>query len=207
MRAKALQSSSSLLARLKWATEDRSAFFSAIEELSRVNDLLENSFRIKPSEDHNFLARGQESDASTHDFIRAIRASLEKLHRDLLVANPNGRDVEFSLKLELDGRDKESYADYIDADSDSCSAVYSLKTYLKTKHKNSDKSHYLLAETAISEEINVPAIKNIIAAVNKIDPDADPVFQCLGGMHRRLKTTRDSESTKTRHPTGHEHRL
>jgi hypothetical protein len=190
---------------LKWATEDRSQFFSAIEELTRANDLLENLLRIKSPEDDTFLIRGQQNDENTQDSIKGIRATLEKLHRDLLAANPNGREVEFCLKLALDGRDKDSYGDYVDADFDSSSAVYSLQAHLKTKHKNSNKSHFLLAETAIAEETKVPAMSNVVAAVKNIDPDADPVFQCLGDgpspqeNHAKLRIYQDKTSywTKT----------
>ncbi|KAH8790775.1 hypothetical protein BGZ57DRAFT_27118 [Hyaloscypha finlandica] len=179
VRAKDLQSSSSLLGRLKWATEDRGAFFSAIEELAHANDLLENLLRIKAPEDDTFLARGQENDQTTCESIKSIRASLEKLHQDLLAANPNGREVEYCLKLALEGRGKESYADYVDEQFDSSSAVYSLQAHMKKKYGNN--SYYLLAETAIGDETRVPVISNVATAVSNIDPNADPPLQCLGG--------------------------
>jgi hypothetical protein len=159
-RAKALQSSSSLLGRLKWAAEDRESFFSAITELTKFNDLLERVLRIKQPEDDTFLARGQENDETTRHSITATRASLEKLHGELLAANPNGRAVEFSLKLALDNRDKESYADYVDKVFDTGSVVYSLQAHVNTKDNNSSRSYYLLAETAISdaEEVRVCGI-------------------------------------------------
>jgi hypothetical protein len=202
IRAKALQSSSNLLGRLKWATEDRSAFFSAIEELTRANDLLENLLRIRAPEDDTFLARGQDSDQTVYESIKSVRASLEKLHQDLLAANPNGREVEYCLKLALDGIDKESYADYVDVEFDSSSAVYSLQAHMKKKHSNN--SYYLLAETAIGDETRVPVIGNVVTAVNEIDPDADPPLQCLGentsqeGDNPKLRIYQDKTSHWTR---------
>jgi hypothetical protein len=202
-RAKVLQSSSGLLGRLKWATEDRRRFFSAIEDLTKANDLLENLLRIKPPEDDTFLARSQNNDDSTHDSIIPIRASLEKLHRDLLVANPNGREVEFCLKLALDNRDKESYADYVDIVFDPNSVVYSLQAHLKSKHRTDNKSYYFLAETAIADDTGVPELNNIAAAVNTIDPDANPVFQCLGNAlsQNRSRTKLRIYQDKTSHWT------
>jgi hypothetical protein len=181
IEARSLQSSSTILGRLKWASEDRSRFFSAIEELNKANDLLERYLKIKPLEDPTFLPNSVRLDHKTTDFISSTRAALESLNRDLLTINPqSGRDVEFSLKLVLDGTDKQNYADYVETDFAPYSSVFSLQAHSKSVHGKNQKSFYLLAETPITEDIAVPVITNLVSTLQQIDPDAQPNFHCLG---------------------------
>ena len=180
VHARALQSSSNLLGRLKWASEDRSQFFSAIEDLTRANDLLESLLRIKPPQDGAFFAAVSEADHDAKNTIYGIRNSLQKLHRDLLAMNPNGREIEFCLKLALDANEKETYADHVDNEFDANSTVFALQAHSKSKHADENKSYYILAETSHSEDTKPSAITNMVAAFGDIDLDADPEFQCLG---------------------------
>jgi Prion-inhibition and propagation len=181
LQAKSLQSSSSILGRLKWASEDRNRFKSAVEELSKANDLLETLLKIKPPQDQTFLPSGGRLNHTTAQFISSTKAALESLHGDLLSINPqSGRDVEFSLKLVLDEADKETYANYVDTSFDADSSVFSLQAHSKSAHGKNQKSFYLLAETPTSEDIAIPVISNLVSTLQQTDPDAEPSFHCLG---------------------------
>jgi hypothetical protein len=194
IEARSLQSSSTILGRLKWAHEDRSKFFSAVEELNKANDLLERYLKIKPPEDPTFLPRGVKLDHKTTHFISSTRAALESLHSDLLAINPqSGRDMEFSLKLALDSTDKQTYADYVDTDFDTHSSVFSLQAHSKSVHGKNEKTFYLLTETSIAKDITVPVITNLASSLQQIDPDAQPNFHCLG-----LPATAQSRNQKLR---------
>jgi hypothetical protein len=187
------------MSRLKWAAEDRSQFFSAIEDLTRANDLLESLLRIKSLEDDTFAVRGSNPDEDTQSSIKTIRSSLEKLHRDLLEINPNGRDIDFSLKLALDQSDKETYADYVDSTFESDSEVFSLQAHLKTRHRINDRSVYLLAETVKgAPQAHTPPV-DVITSFGEIDPDSDPAFQRLGdnGPHLSIFQDKSAEWKRT----------
>jgi len=180
-QARSLQSSSTILGRLKWASDDRSRFKSAVEDLSKANDLLETLLKIKPPEDPTFLPSSGRVNQTTAHFISSTKAALEGLHSDLLSINPqSGRDVEFSLKLVLDETDKKAYADYVDTYFDADSLVFSLQAHSKSIHGKNQKSFYLLAETPISKEIAVPVISDLVSTFQQTDPDAEPNFHCLG---------------------------
>ncbi|KAH6720783.1 hypothetical protein BKA61DRAFT_595567, partial [Leptodontidium sp. MPI-SDFR-AT-0119] len=179
LRAKALQSSSSFIGRLKWAADDRSQFFSAIEELARANDLLESLLRIRSPEDECFLVTVPDINRDVQESIMKVRSTLEALHKELLATNPQGRAIEYCLKLALNDRDKETYADYVDTEFGESSAVYSLQAHVKSKHNSASRSFYLLAETGIPEGTEVPTLSNVVESLASIDEDSDPVFQCL----------------------------
>ncbi|KAF4620191.1 hypothetical protein G7Y89_g14630 [Cudoniella acicularis] len=117
IQARALQSSSNLLGRMKWAATDRSEFFSAVEELTRANDLLESLLRIRSIEDETFMARVSNVD---HHSKHTPTPIISILH-----STPTQPSISCKLTRML-------------------------------------------------------AIKNIVAAFNEIDIDADPQFQCLG---------------------------
>jgi hypothetical protein len=179
-QAKALQSSSGFLARLKWASEDRTQFFAAVHDLTKANDLLESLLRIKSLEDQAFLPKKVKMNRDTESFLTTTRATLGSLHQDLLRINPHGRDVEFSLKLALDESDKETYADYIDSTFDAKSSVYSLQAHSKTLHGNENKTFYLLAETSLAANSEVPNLKDLVSAFCEVDSTAEAQLQCVG---------------------------
>jgi hypothetical protein len=140
---------------MKWAVEDREEFLSAIESLTRDNDLLESLLRIKPSNNPMFLADFSAARTNDEQFVASTKISLKQLHHELLMMNSKN-DISFSLKLSVhEDEDKNVYEDFVDRSFMVDSKVHLLQAHSASKH-SALKSTFVLAENSVSVD-NVTA--------------------------------------------------